>query len=319
MIRWQAVLLGILWGGLMVSAAQGQTLVNQSGKNWGVSVGTYFVYDDNVINQPSQASARPAGLPTNPDDTAFAWDGRAYYKHSFNNKFHLRASYDIDMTVYGELNQYDLTSQMFGLSPTYKITPTMNIMLDYNYIYNIVDGDNFSGINYVGPSFNHMHEKFGLTRLYYTYKDTDNWQNDLRDNRHHTLGFAHYFFFSNYTRRIGIDYQYSTENTDGSAFDRDNHRIKIKGKTPLVWGWEGDIDISYTFRQYDTRLGSAGTLRDDTLQRYQFGLTRVLLKNWQCLQDLTLILKYRRLENNTNLLTRDFASNRADIGFQARF
>ena len=223
------------------------------------------------------------------------------------------------MTVYGELNQYDLTSQMFGLSPTYKITPTMNIMLDYNYIYNIVDGDNFSGINYVGPSFNHMHEKFGLTRLYYTYKDTDNWQNDLRDNRHHTLGFAHYFFFSNYTRRIGIDYQYSTENTDGSAFDRDNHRIKIKGKTPLVWGWEGDIDISYTFRQYDTRLGSAGTLRDDTLQRYQFGLTRVLLKNWQCLQDLTLILKYRRLENNTNLLTRDFASNRADIGFQARF
>ena len=50
MIRWQVVLLGILWGGLMVSAAQGQTLVNQSGKNWGVSVGTYFVYDDNVIN-----------------------------------------------------------------------------------------------------------------------------------------------------------------------------------------------------------------------------------------------------------------------------
>ncbi len=304
---------------LMQGMAQAQTLVNQSGKKWNIKLGTSFAYDDNVVNQPNRPSARPAGLPADPGDTSFSLNGQSTLKLTFNNKFFVRAIYDIDMTVYSDLNQYDLTSQVFGISPTYKITPTMHFMMDYNFIYNIVDGANFSGINYIGPSINHMHAKIGLTRLYYTFKNTHNWQNKLRHNQHHTVGASHFLFFSNYTRRIGIDYQYSSEDTLGSAFDRDNHRVKVKGQTPLLWGWKGEVDIAYTFREYDSRLGSPTALRDDTLQRYQIGFSRVLLEQWSYLQDLTLTLKYRRLENNTNLLPRDFSSNRGDIVLVARF
>ncbi len=313
---------GLVFGFLVIfcfGTASAQTLVNQSGKKWNIKLGTSFAYDDNVVNQPNRVSARPAGLPADPGDTSFSWNAQTTLKHAFNNKFFVRAIYDIDLTVYSDLNQYDLTSQVFGISPTYKITPTLQLMLDYNFIYNIVDGENFSGINYLGPSINHMHEKIGLTRLYYNFKNTHNWQNKLRHNQHHTFGLSHFFFFSNYKRRIGVDYQYSTEDTLGSAFDRDNHRVKVKGQTPLLWGWNGVVDIAYTFREYISRLGSPTALRDDTLQRYQIAFSRVLLEQWSYLQDLTLTLKYRRLENNTNLLPRDFSSNRGDIVFVARF
>ncbi len=313
------LLMGVLLCGLFQMPANAQTLLNESGKKWKINLGTSFAYDDNVVNTPNLATARPAGLPTDSGDTSFSLNVQSSLKHSFSNKFFVRASYDIDMTVYSDLNQYDLTTQIFGMSPTYKITPTMQLMMDYNFIYNIVNGANFSGINYIGPSFNHMHPKFGLSRLYYTFKTTHNWQNKLRHNQHHTVGAAHFFFFSNYTRRIGIDYQYSTENTQGSAFDRDNHRVKIKGATPLLWGWQGEIDIAYTFRNYDTRLANLTALRDDTLQRYQFGVSRVLIEQWSYLKNLTLTLKYRRLENDSNLLPRDFASNRGDISLLARF
>ncbi len=299
--------------------AQAQTLVNQSGKKWSIKLGTSFAYDDNVVNQPTRASARPAGLPSDPGDTSFGWNAQTTLKHSFNNKFFVRATYDIDLTVYSDLNQYDLTTQVFGLSPTYKISPTTHLMMNYHFIYNVVDGANFSGTNYFGPSFNHMNPFIGLTRLYYTFKATHNWQNVLRNNNHHTFGLQHIFFFSNYTRRISVDYQYSEENTVGSAFDRDNHRVKIKGQTPLVFGWQGEVDITYTFRGYDSRLGSFTALRDDTLQRYQVGFSRVLVENWKLLRNLTLSLKYRRLENNTNLLPRDFSSNRGEISLVARF
>ena len=79
------------------------------------------------------------------------------------------------------------------------------------------------------------------------------------------------------------------------------------------------MDLTYTFRDYETRLGSFSALRDDTLQYYGVKFSKVLLTQWQCLRDLTLHLKFRRLDNNTNLLTRDFVSNRGDIGLQARF
>lgn len=314
------VLVAFFLVGMMgsMSPVSAQALVDKSGKNWKLKLNTFFAYDDNVVNEPDRVSARPTNL-RGKDDGAFNWSGNAQVKHSFNKKFSVRATYDIDMTTYFDLNQYDLTSQMFGISPTYKITPTMNVMFDYNFIYNIVDGNNFSGINYFGPSFNYMNSKLGLSRLYYNYKTTNNWVNDFRDNEHHTMGASQYIFFSNYTRRIKIDYQYSVEDTANSAFDRDNHRIALEGRTPLMWGINMDVDAVFTLRDYDSRLGSGTAFRDDTLQRYAIQFDKLLLAKWKCLQDLKLVAKYRHLKNGSNLITRDFTSNRGDIGLQARF
>jgi hypothetical protein len=243
------------------------TVANESGKNWSIRVETKFAYDDNVIQAPTRQ-----GLITIPsdgkDDQLFEWSAQARFKHTFTEKFSIKADYDVDMSIHTDLSRYDLTTHIIALRPRYKITPLMNLELNYKYIYNIVDSDDFSGIHYVEPSFNYMNKKFGLTRLFYTYKYSDNWLSDLRDTTQHALGLKQYFFFSNYTKQISIGYKFATENSNGIFFDRDMHILEVNGKTPLIYGIEMQAQGQFTFRMYESRQATSGTeLRDDTQNR----------------------------------------------------
>jgi len=215
--------------------AHSGTLANESGKNWSFKLETRYAYDDIVVQVPTRMALRPV-LKDGADDHLYEWSASGRIKHAFMDKFSLRADYDIDMTIHTDLSQFDLTTHIIGLRPRYKFTPLMNMELNYKYIYNIVDGDDFSGIHYVEPSFNYMNKTLGLTRLFYTYKYTDNWLIDLRDNVQHSVGIKQYIFFSNFTKRISVGYKYSRDNSEGSSFDRDIHIVEVRGKTPLFYG-----------------------------------------------------------------------------------
>ena len=303
---------------LFPCALTAATLADESGKNWKFKLKAFYAYDDNVVNEPTDELFRPAFL-VGKDDHIFEGSASGLIKRSFTNKLSIRADYDIDMTIHSELSQYDLTSQIFGLGTMYKFTPLLNFMLDYKFIYNIVDGDNFGGIQYLSPSFNYMSRKFGLTRVYYTFKYSDNWLNDLRDNDQHSIGFKQYFFFSNYTKRISLGYKYTTDDTTGNSFDRDLHTIELRGKMPLFYGIELDAEVEFTFREYVSRLGTDGSLRDDTQHKFYLQFAKVLMQQYGFMENLTARVKYRYLFNDSNLLIREFRTNRVDIGLEARF
>ena len=300
--------------------AAGGTLANESGKNWSVKLETKFAYDDNVVQAPTRT-----GLITTPsngiDDQLFEWSAQARFKHTFNDKFSIKAEYDVDMTIHTDLSRYDLTTHMIGLRPRYKIAPLINFELNYKYIYNIVDGDDFSGIHYIEPSFNDMNKKFGLTRLFYSYKYSDNWLSDLRDTTQHTLGIKHYFFFSNFTKRISLGYKYSTDNSTGIFFDRDMNILEISGTTPLFHGIVMDVDGQITIREYESRLATIGTAikRNDTQNRAFVRFSKIIREKLGFLQKLTAKLQYRHTFNNSNFFLREFSSNRYDAVLEARF
>jgi hypothetical protein len=279
---------------------------------------TIYAYDDNVVQAPRDMAFKPDSIDRE-DDSLFEWSATGVLKHAFTDKFSLRGTYDVDMTIHAHLSEYDLTSQIFGISPTYKLTPLMNIMLDYKYIYNIVDRANFSGIHYVGPSFNYMHPTFGMTRIFYTYKNTDNWKTDARDNIQHEVGFKQYVFFSNYTRRITFGYKYGTDNTLSDAFDRILHTLELNGRTPLFYGINLEVNAKATYREYDSRIATDGTLRDDIQHSVYLTLSKVLLRRLAFMENLTAKVKYRYVYNESDLLLREYRSNRVDVGLEARF
>jgi len=295
--------------------AHSGTLANESGKNWSFKLETRYAYDDNVVQVPTRMSLRPV-LRDGADDHLYEWSASGRFKHAFNNKFSIRADYDIDMTIHSDLSQYDLTSHLVGIRPRYKFTKLMNVELTYKYIYNIVDGENFSGIHYFEPSFNYMNKKFGLTRLFYTYKYSDNWLNDLRDNDQHSLGITQY---SNFTKRISVGYKYSNDNSIGSSFDRDIHIISVRGKMPLFYGIDMDAVAQFSFRNYDHRIATNGDLRDDTQNKAFVTFSKVVLEKFGFLQKLTAKFKYRYIFNESNLLIREYRTNRYDAVLEARF
>lgn len=299
--------------------AHSGTLASESGKNWSVKLETKFAYDDNVIQAPTRQNL--ITIPSDgKDDQLFEWSAQARFKHAFTEKFSIKADYDVDMSIHTDLSRYDLTTHIIGLRPRFKIAPLMNLELNYKYIYNIVDGDNFSGIHYVEPSFNYMHRKFGLTRLFYSYKYSDNWLSDVRDTTQHSLGVKQYFFFSNYTKRISVGYKYATDNSNGVFFDRDMHILEVRGQTPLFYGIEMDAEAQFTFRSYESRLATSGTeFRDDTQNRVFVSFSKILLEKLGFMQNLTAKLKYRHIYNNSNFFLREFRTNRYDAILEARF
>ncbi len=294
-------------------------LFEKKGDNWKLKLNTLYAHDDNVATAPKDASLRPASM-SKIGDSMFEWSGTGIYKYKPTAKLNVRMDYDIDMTIHSKLNDYNLTSQMFSLTPTYKFTPLMNAQLMYSYIWNIVDGDNFSGIHFVSPNFYYMHEKFGLTRLYYTYKYTDNWKYNTRDTSQNSFGINQFFFLFNNKGRVTVGYEYSSDNAQGSAFDRNLHNLSLRAKTPLIYGIDLDADGKYSIRSYGTRVADNGTdKRRDDQQRYSVKLSKVLSKKLWTLENITAYSKYRHVRNSTNLDVREYRSNRVDVGLRAQF
>lgn len=297
--------------------------LEKKGKNWKIKINTMYVRDDNVVAEPTDDTVRPGNLPRAMGNF-FEWSAAGSMVHKFDKKFSLRAAYDVDQSIHQDsVSSYDLTSQIFGLSPTYKITPLMHLVFDYKYIWNIVDRSNYSGIHYLSPSFNYMHKTFGLTRIFFTSKIDDNWQNEARDHSQYIIGMTQYYPIPNIKgARISVGYKFIAYNSDsnpGGKFDRDAHEVEIKAKMPLYWDVKMDAGLKISQRDYDTGLARTNVLREDTQQKYSVGLSKVLVKDWGHMQNLTLHGKYRHLFNNSNLRVRAYKSNLFELGFKAAF
>ena len=212
---------------LMPVQAFGQLSVNKAGKNWKLQLKTQFLHDDNVAQNPDT----PPVVTSQESDSGFNGNLGFNYTHKFNNKISLAADYDIDATVYGDLSQFDLIAQMWGLKPKYKFNESMFVDMQYFYMWNIAGGNSFSGVNYINPSFNHLHKTFGLTRVHYFYKNTDNFQNQARDGDQHGGGITHIYLIPNSKNYVGVGYQVSDEDTDGGILASGAFRVDwIRGR-----------------------------------------------------------------------------------------
>lgn len=300
---------------LLPSLVFGQVSVDKGGKSWKLQLKSQFLHDDNVAQNPD----KPPVL-ANPDSDN-GWNGSAAfnYTHKFNNKFSLAGDVDIDATIYSDLGQFDLIAFMGGIKPKYKFNENMFVDMQYFYMRNIAGGNDFSGVNYVNPSFNHLHKKFGLTRVHYFYKNTDNFVNQARDGDQHGGGITHIYLIPNSRHYIGAGYQISGEDTVG-RFDRTIHDFKVLGRVMLPMEIELNGEYKFSFREYDTFAATTvGAIRDDEQHNFRFRFRKVLWDTLGMLNKVTARIDFHHQNNESNFLVRDYHSNRFMGGLEARF
>lgn len=310
---------------LLPAQAFGQLSVDKAGKNWKLQLKTQFLHDDNVAQNPDS----PPVITSSESDSGFNGNLGFNYTHKFNNKISLAADYDIDATVYSDLSQFDLIAQMWGLKPKYKFNERMFVDMQYFYMWNIAGGNSFSGVNYLNPSFNYLHKKFGLTRIHYFYKNTDNFVNQARDGDQHGGGITHIYLIPNSKHYVGVGYQISDEDTDGSIlgtgvfrdFDRTIHDFKVLGRVMLPEDIQLSGEYKFSYREYDnfTLAAASTTQRDDKQHNFRFRLRKVLFETLGFMDNVTMRLDYIHQNNESNFLLRDYHSNRFMGGVEARF
>jgi|GEM_PF-5857377 len=320
-------ILNLLVAGLLASAlalpqmASAAPSMERSGggKNWSFKVGFSAIRDDNLLGAPERGAIPVSLVGQNFDDTGIRWTTNVAYNYVQSAKLSFKFDYDVNQTLYEDNNSRDITTQMFGVTAKYKITPLVNFQLMYKYIYNIVNRNDFSGINYIRPTFNYMHKKFGLTSVHFLYSDTNNWVTRLRNTDTSGFGIAQYVFFSNYKRRVSLSYQYRDDDANGRNFDRDTHQIKLGLRTPLFFGINLDASGAYTQKEWDTRLAIDNRLREDNNQQYTVGLDKVLISKWGYLQNLVANGKYVYTYNRSNEDAVFTVNNHFEFGIRAAF
>ncbi|QPJ62945.1 MAG: DUF560 domain-containing protein [Candidatus Nitronauta litoralis] len=313
-------LAGTLILGLWLPSSANAVDFSQKGKNWKAKIKSQYVYDSNVTQNPIEGRDVPLSLRgADNDDSAINYDAFASYTVNFTKKFKVEGSYEIDGTTYFELSRYDLITQMFGLKPVYNISPLANITFQYFYFHNINDGNSFSGVNYISPSFNHFSKKFGVTRLYLKYKSTDNFVNQGRDADSYGVGFKHIYLFSNYQNNVGIGYEYSNDDTAGN-FDRDIHTVTVSSKVSLPLDVVMNTSYRYSNRDYRTFLATtAPNTREDFFHTFRANFQKVFLKNFGIIEKVLGNVKYTYNFNDSNTEFREYQNHRVDVGLDVRF
>ncbi len=308
-----ALLVSLFYISTMASPALAQQTGFQGGKNWQVKVTGDFIQETNLVQNPGGLF-----LFNNRNDSGFRWSADGTYIHQFSDKWSLEGNYNLDITVYQDLGQYDTISNAFTLKPRYKFKPNLFLDFQYMYMHNVVGGNNFSGVNLVSPSLSHIHPKWGLTQINFAYTNTDNFVNQGRDADEFGGGFMHYYLFPGTRHHIGAGYQISGENTAGN-FDRTVHDFKLRGKVGLPMGIDFNGRYKFSHRDYDTFAATGGGIRDD--DRHTFGLkfSKMLWSKLFFLNKVKASLGWTRIHNNSNTLFRDFINNRFQGGITARF
>jgi len=302
-----------------VAFAAPEIKTSGGGKNWTFSAGVTAIRDDNLLGAPERGPIPLSLQGKNFDDVGVRWNSNLGYKYKQSSKLSFKFDYDVNQTIYEENSSRDITTQMFGINSEYKISPLVNIQMMYKYIYNIVNGDDFSGINYFRPSFNYMHRKYGMTAIHFLYSDTNNWITNLRNTETTGAGVAQYIFFSNYTRRLTIGYQYRKDDAKGKNFDLSSHAVNVGLKTPLFYGINLTTDAKYTQKDYKSRLAIDTRLREDNQQRYSLALDKMLISKMGYLQNLVLRGLYTHTYNRSTEDAVFSVNNHWELGLSAAF
>ncbi|QPJ64304.1 MAG: DUF560 domain-containing protein [Candidatus Nitrohelix vancouverensis] len=325
MKRWMSVMAtGLL--ALAVAAPQAVSAAPSmdaagGGKSWSFKISGSAIRDDNLLGAPDRGNIPTALQGKEFDDTGFKWTSNLAYNYNYTNKLSFKFDYDVSQTLYEENSDRDITTQMFGINSTYKINALVNIQLMYKYIYNIVDGDDFSGIHYIRPSFNYMHKKWGLTSIHALYSDANNWSTSLRNTETTGAGIAQYYFFDNFKRRVDLGVKWAQDEAKSSVFDRDVYTVKAGLKTPLYYGVNLTAGAQYARKEYQARKLEAGGNRDreDDEQKYTATLDKTLVTKWGYLQNLVLEGKYQHTYNRSNEFASFYRNNHFELGLKAAF
>ena len=276
------------------------------GKNWDIRFSSKSFYDDNVIQAPKSSANKPTGLGGE-SSYAFDFSGLGKYKFRISKPLTITTSYRLNHTGYTDLSKYNQLTHTFGTDAAYFIPNTgkkiWRLNLRYYYMYNFIANDAYNSVNSLSPSIMFMLDpKFGFTRINYTFTNQNNRQNLLRDTDSHSIGINHYYYiFGNLKRRLRVGYAYGNDEAKRGLNDLDSHTLKVRLKTPLIWGINLNTGYRYESKDFDTRAVRIGTgKRDDDRHRFNVEFSKVLIKDYGFFENLTGSLKYERINNDSN-------------------
>lgn len=278
-----------------------------------------YLYDDNAIAAP-ESDISGLSLPDEKDQGLTASLGLEYTPVLTGHKL-LVARYDLRSTFYAENTSSDQLTQTVSLTPGYE-GYRRALTLPISYTYSRVDNASYQQIAALKPTYNQRLGSASLLQLRagYSYRDmlfdyanraTEKLEN--RDADIFSAGGGVYRFFSAGKGMASLRYEWSDDQTEGSNWEHQGHRVSLSTLLPVYKRVNGDLSAEYYDQHFDRVNSFFGVTRRDKTYSAGAGLS------WEVSAPLKSYARYQFTFVDSNIDIYNYKRNTVEIGLEYRF
>ena len=280
----------------------------ESMRNWKLTFGYSYQYDDNVVLKPTDASA--AEGVTNKSDWVSNLNFGFDYSKTFMKNGNIGLGYSFSQSLHALFTNYDIQSHSINILPAYNFG-NFNTTLMYSYGYTYLDRAGYLRSNTVSPIFSYI-SGLQMAQVSFKWQDKDyinpSAGDENRTGANYDAGAAYFLFLKEGKGYINVKYNYDRDSTKGNNWKYNGH----KGALSILLPVGNRINFSLSgdgYRQiYDNTHSTYGVKRDDTIYNANTLISINILKNLK--GDIT--YTWTRAFSNTPVY--DYSKNAVSVG-----
>ncbi len=290
----------------------------EADKPYHLHAGFFTEWDTNVILKPSDtASVNEVGEEGDFREVVTAGGD---YNHRFNDQYSLKAAYDFYYANQTDLNDFDVQSHTWTLSPSYN-TKRAVFSVPFQYNYTLVDSnDPFLSSVSASPIVNFKVANNQIAQLGMRFQAQDYYSSIVdgaedRDGLRFAPGAGWYYLFKENKGSAGIRYEFDVNNTDGNNWDYYGNRItpSIQFVVPYVQKLRATLAADLFFQNFRHSHTVFGQKRGDE------GYTLSTLLSYELTKNLDLQFRYTYVRHVSNLAIYDYDRHVFSTGVAAQF
>jgi hypothetical protein len=272
-------------------------------KPWSLYVKTAYVYDDNVVLEPTDQD-----IVSDEKDSAVMAYLSGDYDVIRGSRLTAGLGYSHYQTWYQDLNEYDLTGSIGNLYLNYQCNESLGLGLKYLPTYYWVDADSYLMRHHVRSSLTWMTDSQSVLDFAYAYYRNNYFSNNNRDGHANEIS-------ADYSRALakldayifcGVGYEMN------SADAKDEEWSEIKTLAGISCDVAGGTNVmvsgNYFNKDYDSLK------REDSRYVLTLAITQNFWKEW-----LYGGAEYNYTKSNSNISDFDYERNIIRVSVSAKF
>lgn len=288
-------------------------------REWRLSAGLAYQYDDNVILKPE---LEIAGIPKGTDWAAIA-TFNAGYAPRLSGPWTLNTQYSFYANRHRRLETYDTMSHTLTIAPGYNFKDaSLNLFLSYNYTW--VNDQRYLGAISASPLLNialggnHIGQlSVGYSKREFLWTETPSGMpigpDEDRDADVFDASAGWIYLFSGGKGFLNLRYEVSTENTDGTNWSN----IGNKGSANILVPILGNLKMNVSGEAYLQNYRNVHTIFDIKRKDKIYTASGVL--SYEFYKGASFLLQYAHIRDDSNIAIYDYKKNIYSAGIEYRF
>ena len=301
---------------------QSFTRILESYRPLHLAVGLNYLYDDNAISNPSNATARAAiGNPTGQRDHAFLGNFRLDYTPMPSDDLIFSAQYLLQATKYGDSNTDEENPSTIINSLTLNpglVVDSSVLSLPVNYTHVMLKEEKYQQLYGLRPTWSWQLAPQHILQASASYTRRDMLQAALspeenRDANVWGASLGHIFSYGNQGGVLAARYEWNFDKTAGGNWENRGHKFSLSALAPLAERLKLNLSGDVTLQDYLNTSTIFGVRRDDTIWFGSAGLT------WNVTDNIAISAQYSHTTANSNIQVYDYDRNTFSTGVEFSF